>query len=88
MRKNFIYGNADTLKFKRTFKIWMYGYEVIPIFITVIYSFILACQRIFLRVLVSMHPRKNESFGVKKILKKGGIGKYIYNNFTICCSCT
>ena len=66
MRKSFIYENADTYGFKRAFKIWMYGYRVISLSITVIDSFILACQCIFLRVLVSMHPRKMNLLGLKR----------------------
>ncbi|MCD6120381.1 MAG: hypothetical protein J7K04_00930 [Spirochaetales bacterium] len=79
MGKSFIYENANTLRFKRTFKIWIYGYREISVSITVIDSFILACQRIFLRVLISIQPWENGYFEVKKILKKGGIKKYIYN---------
>ncbi len=65
MKKSFIYENADTLRFKRAFKIWMNGQRVMSVSITVIYSFILACQCIFLRVLVSMHPWKMNLLGLK-----------------------
>ena len=57
---------SDTLGFKETFKIRMEGYRVISVSITVIDSFILACQCIFLRVLVSMHPRKMNLLGLKR----------------------
>lgn len=58
---------GDTLGFKETFKIRIYGYRVISVPITVIDSFILACQRIFLRVLVICSPGEMDILGLKRV---------------------
>lgn len=80
MRKSFIFGYTNAFMLKPAFQGWKYSLRLKSVSITMIESFILACQRIFLKALVSMHPQKNNSLAVKKILKKGGANNHDYNN--------
>jgi len=83
MRKCSIFVYTDTFILKPASKARKYNNRLISLFITMIHSFILARQRIFLNVLVSMHPHKNSSISVMNILKKGGIKNNAYYNFII-----
>lgn len=65
---------------KLLFKAQKYNHRLISLPITMIDSFILARQCIFLNTLVSLHPHKNNSFLSMKILKKGGTNNHDYNN--------
>ena len=51
-------------------KAGMYNLRLKPLSITVIDSFILACQCIFLKTLVSIHPPKQLFFGYKNFKER------------------
>ena len=80
MRKSSIYADTNRFMLKLLLKAKKHNHRLISLFITMIHSFILACQCIFLNTLVSMHPHKNSSFLSMKILKKGGTNNHDYNN--------
>jgi len=80
MKKSSVFGYTDTFMLKPAFKEWKYNYRLIYLFITMIHSFVVTRQRVFLKTLVSMHPHKNDPFLGMKILKKGGSNNHDYNN--------
>ncbi len=88
MRKNSIPGYFYTFMFKPAFQTAKHNLRLISIFITMIHSFVVARQHVFLKTLVSMHPHNNSSLPVINILKKGGIKNHAYNNSIINCSYT
>lgn len=76
MRENSVYVDADRFMLKLAFQTKKYIHMLISLFITMIHSFVLACQCIFLNTLISMHPHTNDTFFAMWILKKGGINNY------------